>query len=73
MGRGFFVGGHEWNVVWLNHTRRAIIMDAKEKLLHENEVDAAIREAELEFAENGELIAATEALKNLRKEHFGVQ
>lgn len=48
-------------------------MDAKEKLLHENEVDAAIREAELEFAENGELIAATEVLKNLRKEHFGVQ
>lgn len=48
-------------------------MDAKEKLLHENEVDAAIREAELESAENGELIAATEALKNLRKEHFGVQ
>lgn len=48
-------------------------MDAKEKLLHENEVEAAIREAELEFAENGELIAATEAVKNLRKEHFGVQ
>lgn len=48
-------------------------MDAKEKLLHENEVDTAIREAELEFAENGELIAATEALKNLREEHFGVQ
>ena len=48
-------------------------MDAKEKLLHENGLDAAIREAELEFAENGELIAATKALKNLRKEHFGVQ
>ena len=46
-------------------------MEAYEKLASIAKTDAAIREAETEFAETGELLDAREALTQLRRKHFG--
>jgi len=46
-------------------------MEAYEKLASIAKTDAAIREAEAEFAETGELLDAREALTQLRRKHFG--
>ena len=46
-------------------------MEAYEKLASIAKTDVAIREAETEFAETGELLDAREALTQLRRKHFG--
>lgn len=46
-------------------------MDVYEKLMGTIKTDAAIREAEAEFAETGELLDARESLAALRRKYFG--
>ena len=46
-------------------------IEAYDKLIGNNEVDAAISAAEKEYAEDGVLMDAREALSSLRRKHFG--
>lgn len=46
-------------------------METYDELMETAAIDAAITYAEREFAETGELIDADEALKELRRKHFG--
>ena len=46
-------------------------IEAYDKLIGNNEIDAAIRAAEKEYAEDGVLMDAREALSSLRRKHFG--
>ena len=42
-----------------------------EEMLEAAQMDAAINEAEKEFAATGELLDARDALSSLRRKHFG--
>lgn len=46
-------------------------IEAYDKLIGNNEIDAAISAAEKEYAEDGVLMDAREALSFLRRKHFG--
>lgn len=46
-------------------------IEAYEEMLEAAQMDAAINEAEKEFAETGELLDARDALSSLRRKHFG--
>lgn len=46
-------------------------IEAYDKLIGNNEIDAAISAAEKEYAEDGVLMDAREALSSLRRKHFG--
>ena len=46
-------------------------IEAYDKLIGNNEIDAAISAAEKEYAEDGVLMDAREALSALRRKHFG--
>lgn len=46
-------------------------MDVYDRMVQTSRVDAAIRTAEAEFAETGELLDAREALAALKEKHFG--
>lgn len=46
-------------------------MEAYEELIENAAADAAILEAETEFAHNGQKIDARTALSSLRRKHFG--
>ena len=46
-------------------------IEAYDKLIGNNEIDAAISAAEKEYAEDGVLMDAREALASLRRKHFG--
>ena len=46
-------------------------IEAYDKLIGNNEIDAAISAAENEYAEDGVLMDAREALSSLRRKHFG--
>lgn len=46
-------------------------MEAYEELTNTAQIDAAIREAEQEFAADGVLLDAKESLSELRRKHFG--
>lgn len=46
-------------------------IEAYEEMLNTVQIDKAIWEAEKEFADNGTLMNAREALSSLRKKHFG--
>ena len=46
-------------------------IEAYDKLIGNNEIDAAISPAEKEYAEDGVLMDAREALSSLRRKHFG--
>ena len=46
-------------------------IEAYEEMLEEAQMDAAINEAEKEFAATGELLDARDALSSLRRKHFG--
>ena len=46
-------------------------IEAYDKLIGNNEIDAAISAAEQEYAEDGVLMDAREALSSLRRKHFG--
>ena len=46
-------------------------IEAYDKLIGNNEIDAAISAAEKEYAEDGFLMDAREALSSLRRKHFG--
>ena len=46
-------------------------IETYEEMLETSQVDKAISEAEREFAEDGVLIEAREALRSLRRKHFG--
>ena len=46
-------------------------IETYEEMLETSQVDKAISEAEREFAEDGVLIDAREALRSLRRKHFG--
>lgn len=46
-------------------------METYEELLSTNQIDKAIFEAEREVAEGAELLDAREALRELRRKHFG--
>ena len=46
-------------------------MEAYEELTNTAQIDAAIREAEQEFAADGVLLDAKESLSALRRKHFG--
>lgn len=46
-------------------------IETYEDMLNERELDAAIAEAEAEYAADGKLLDAREALSTLRRRHFG--
>ena len=46
-------------------------IEAYDKLIGNNEIDAAISAAEKEYAEDDVLMDAREALSSLRRKHFG--
>lgn len=46
-------------------------IEAYEEMLEAAQMDAAINEAEKEFAAAGELLDARDALSSLRRKHFG--
>ncbi len=46
-------------------------IEAYEEMLETARTDAAINEAEREFAADGELMDARAALSSLRRKHFG--
>lgn len=46
-------------------------IEAYDKLIGNNEIDVAISAAEKEYAEDGVLMDAREALSSLRRKHFG--
>lgn len=46
-------------------------IEAYDKLIGNNEIDAAISAAEKEYAEDGVLMDARETLSSLRRKHFG--
>ena len=46
-------------------------IEAYDKLIGNNEIDAAISAAEKDSAEDGVLMDAREALSSLRRKHFG--
>lgn len=46
-------------------------IEAYEALIGERDIDAAITEAEAEYAEEGVLMDAKETLASLRRRHFG--
>lgn len=46
-------------------------IEAYDKLIGNNEIDAAISAAEKEYAEDGVLMDAREVLSSLRRKHFG--
>ena len=46
-------------------------IEAYDKLIGNNEIDAAISAAEKEYAEDGVLMDAREALSSLRRKHCG--
>ena len=46
-------------------------IEAYDKLIGNNEIDAAISAVEKEYAEDGVLMDAREALSSLRRKHFG--
>ena len=46
-------------------------IEAYEEMLEAAQMDAAINEAEKEFAATGELLDARDALSSLRRKHFG--
>lgn len=46
-------------------------IEAYDKLIGNNEIDAAISAAEKEYAEDSVLMDAREALSSLRRKHFG--
>ena len=46
-------------------------IEAYDKLIGNNEIDAAISAAEKEYAEDGVLMDARQGLSSLRRKHFG--
>ena len=51
--------------------QKTMSIEAYDKLIGNNEIDAAISAAEKEYAEDGVLMDAREALSSLRRKHFG--